>query len=146
MRMGRFEHRFVEMMPARDQLQNGVLYISMEFGLAVHLCACGCGEKAVTPFSPAEWSVTYDGESVSLQPSIGNWSFDCRSHYWIKRNQIMWGKPFTDAMIARVRAGDTLAAERYYDGVEQPESDRDELVKTATPLPRWRRLLGWLRG
>jgi hypothetical protein len=142
----RLQHRFVETMPARDQLMDGVLYVSIEFGLAVHLCACGCGEKVVTPFSPAEWSMTYDGESVSLQPSIGNWSFDCRSHYWINRNQITWAKPFTDEMIARLRTGDTVAAEHYYDGVEEPESEQGDLVKTAMSASLWRRVLGRLRG
>ena len=144
MRVERLEHRFVEVMPRSEELEQGVLYIAIGFGLAVHLCACGCGEKTVTPFSPAEWSITYDGESVSLQPSVGNWSFDCRSHYWVKHDEIIWGKPFTDEMIAAVRVSDTIAAERYYSGANEPEPD--EVVPEIPAPSRWRRIRDWLRG
>ncbi|WP_417924835.1 DUF6527 family protein [Collimonas pratensis] len=27
-----------------------------------------------------DWSLTYDGKTVSLDPSIGNWSLPCRAH------------------------------------------------------------------
>ena len=37
-------------------------------------CCCGCGEEVVTPFSPAQWQMSFDGEAVSLHPSIGNWN------------------------------------------------------------------------
>ncbi|WP_353963011.1 DUF6527 family protein [Streptomyces sp. NBC_00365] len=37
--------------------------------------SCGCGRKVVTPLAPQEWKLTLDGVSVSLHPSIGNWSF-----------------------------------------------------------------------
>ena len=30
------------------------------------------------------------GERALLYPSIGNWQFPCRSHYWIRRNRIIW--------------------------------------------------------
>ena len=53
--------------------------MSIPYATAVHLCACGCGNKVVTPFSPAEWQLTYDGDTVSLSPSIGNWQFPCKS-------------------------------------------------------------------
>jgi uncharacterized protein DUF6527 len=29
-----------------------ILYVSEEFGVAGHLCACGCGNKVVTPLGP----------------------------------------------------------------------------------------------
>ena len=45
----RFEHRFVQNIP--EQLEPGILYISMEFATAAHRCFCGCGEEVVTPFS-----------------------------------------------------------------------------------------------
>jgi hypothetical protein len=35
------------------------------------------------PISPADWQLAYDGDTVSLTPSIGNWGFPRRSHYWI---------------------------------------------------------------
>jgi hypothetical protein len=80
------KHEFVEQIPER--LNDGVLYVSMSFGTVVHKCACGCGSEVVTPLSPTDWKLTFDGESISLHPSIGNWSFACRSHYWITNGQV----------------------------------------------------------
>ncbi len=92
--MKTIQHRFVEFIPV--ELEKGVLYVSVLYRTAVHLCACGCGNKVVTPFSPKDWEIRFDGKSVSLNPSIGNWSFECRSHYWIKRNQIVFAKKWND--------------------------------------------------
>jgi hypothetical protein len=60
-------------------LDEGVIYISIPYTTAVHLCCCGCGTKVVTPIRPHRWRFTFDGENVSLSPSIGNWSFACQS-------------------------------------------------------------------
>lgn len=80
---------FVEFIP--KELEEGVLYISISYLTAVHRCACGCGSKITTPIRPARWRFTYDGESVSLHPSIGNWSYPCQSHYWIERDRVEVG-------------------------------------------------------
>jgi len=64
-------HEFVEYVPA--ELADGVLYISIIYRSAVRRCACGCGNKVVTPITPADWQLPYDGDTVSLTPSIGNW-------------------------------------------------------------------------
>lgn len=79
---------FTEYVP--EKLRSGILYISIPFSTASHLCPCGCGQRVVTPIQPTKWSLTWDGESVSLYPSIGNWTFSCMSHYWIKKNKIIW--------------------------------------------------------
>lgn len=71
-------------------LEKGVLYLSMEFNTVNHLCVCGCGLEVVTPLSPKSWRVTYNGETISLYPSIGNWQFPCKSHYWIIENETVW--------------------------------------------------------
>lgn len=83
-----FIHKFVELMPPK--LEENVLYISIECVVAIHLCACGCGSKTVTPLSPTGWQLKFDGEKVSLNPSIGNWNFSCRSHYWIRDNHFVF--------------------------------------------------------
>lgn len=75
---------------APGELEEGVLYISIPFKTSMHLCACGCGNKGVMPIRPGAWRFTYDGEAVSMSPSVGNWSFPCRSHYWIRGNVISW--------------------------------------------------------
>jgi hypothetical protein len=72
----RLDHRFVEDIP--ETLDPGVLYVSMRYATAVHLCCCGCEREVVTPFSPAQWKMTFDGEGVSLHPSIGSWALPCR--------------------------------------------------------------------
>ncbi|MFH9405198.1 DUF6527 family protein [Streptomyces sp. NPDC017638] len=78
----------------------------MPYRTCGHLCCCGCGEEVVTPLSPAQWSLTYDGESVSLTPSIGNWSLSCRSHYWIRAGRVHWSHRYSAAEIDQNRDRD----------------------------------------
>lgn len=87
-RIKKLTPEFVEYIPA--ELELGVLYISMKYAVAVHLCACGCREKVVTPLSRSDWKLLFDGESVTLKPSIGNFEFQCKSHYFITENRIDW--------------------------------------------------------
>lgn len=98
------KHEFVEHIP--EALEIDVLYIAIDHDVAVHSCFCGCGLEVVTPLSPAQWSLTYDGRAVSLSPSIGNWSFPCKSHYWIRRGRVEWSTRFSDAKIDAVKAKD----------------------------------------
>lgn len=100
-------HEFVEFIPS--DIKEGVLYISMPYATAAHKCCCGCGQEVVTPFSPTDWKLTFDGRSVSLNPSIGNWSFDCKSHYWIRSGQIAWAESWSQNQINSNRAYDHLA-------------------------------------
>ena len=108
----RFRHEFVDHIP--DQLDEGVLYVSMRFGTIVHRCACGCGQEVVTPLGPAEWRLSYDGKSISLAPSIGNWGFRCRSHYWIKDSNVRWARGFSDDEVALVRQKAKKRRKGYY--------------------------------
>ena len=144
----RFRHEFVELMP--EVLDPETLYVSIEHAIVIHLCACGCGERVVTPLSPAEWRLTFDGETVSLYPSIGNWSFDCQSHYWLDRNRVMWGKPFSKETIERIRADGADALVYYYDGgADEDSADRDAELRGPPQRSRrssWARLARWWRG
>jgi hypothetical protein len=81
-------HAFVDGIP--DHLEEGTVYVSVAYATAVHLCPTGCGNEVVTPIAPSGWTLLFDGETVSLRPSVGNWRLDCRSHYWIVRDQIRW--------------------------------------------------------
>jgi|GEM_PF-1496866 len=81
-------HKFVDSVP--DMLEEDVLYVSIRFRTVIHKCCCGCGNQVVTPLSPSDWKLTFDGRSISLCPSIGNWKFPCQSHYWIKCNKVEW--------------------------------------------------------
>lgn len=87
-RLHELRHEFIEFIP--DRLEPGVLYISIPYATTTHLCACGCGNEVVNPLAPHGWQLTFDGRSVSLNPSVGNWSFDCKSHYWIRRDRLDW--------------------------------------------------------
>jgi hypothetical protein len=103
--MKTIEHKFVEFVP--NIIEEGVLYITIKYKTAVHLCICGCGNKVITPITPTDWQIIFDGKTVSLSPSIGNWSFECRSHYWIKRNQIRLARKWNDWEIIESRTEST---------------------------------------
>lgn len=113
-------HEFVEFIPR--ELDEGTLYISMEFATASHRCFCGCGTEVVTPISPAGWRLTYDGENVTLYPSIGSWSLPCKSHYWIRDGEVEWSYAMSRTEIAAVRRSDALAVQRHY-GAPTPPAD-----------------------
>jgi hypothetical protein len=67
---------------------------------------CGCGNEVVTPISPTDWSLKYNGKTVSLTPSIGNWSFKCQSHYWIKKGKIIYCTNWEHKQIKKNRKKD----------------------------------------
>ena len=75
MKRMRADFEFVEYMP--PELKKGIIYVSMVYATASHLCMCGCGERIVTPFSPTDWKLTFDGDSISIFPSIGDWDLTC---------------------------------------------------------------------
>lgn len=112
MRYSHLEHRFVQNIP--NCLEPGVLYVSMEYGTAIHSCCCGCGEEVITPFTPTDWQMTFDGETISLWPSVGNWNLICRSHYVIKRGRVIEAGPWSDAKISIERQRDKTAKAHYY--------------------------------
>lgn len=110
--MIKLTHRFVEFIP--EVLEKNVLYVSLTYGTVSHQCCCGCGREVVTPLTPTDWKLIFDGETVSLHPSIGNWNFPCHSHYWIDRNQVEWAGKWSKRQIAGEQARDRLTKERYF--------------------------------
>src|SRR5580698_555864 len=108
----KIKHEFVEFIPA--DRERGVLYVSIPYATAVHNCFCGCGLKVVTPISPVGWQLTFDGESVSLAPSVGNWSYPCRSHYIIDRDKVVWAGDLSDEDIEAGRRRDRRAREQHF--------------------------------
>jgi hypothetical protein len=110
--MKTFQHKFVEFIP--DVVQEGVLYISIEYCTAIHKCVCGCGNEVVTPLSPTDWEMSFNGKTVSLSPSIGNWNFKCKSHYWITRNKIRHAKSWNDWEIDYGRIEDFKEKKEYF--------------------------------
>src|SRR5689334_4119493 len=84
-------------------LAPGVIYVSEEFDTAVHLCACGCGSKVVTPLGPAEWSVSESENGPTVYPSVGNWQINCKSHYWIEDGDVHWAERWSKERIENGR-------------------------------------------
>lgn len=111
-------HEFVEYIP--DDLRDETIYVSMAFSTVAHKCCCGCGNEVITPLSPTDWRLLFDGQSISLDPSIGNWNFACQSHYWIKNNTVKWAKRLSQERINAGRTYDSLAKERYFDSIKTP--------------------------
>lgn len=112
----------VETIP--ELLEPDVLYVSRKYATASHLCACGCGTEVVTPLGLRGWRVIPGARGVTVMPSIGNWSFPCRSHYIICNGYIQWAAQFTPDMVEAARRADNP---RAYE-------------------PSWAGFLTWLRG
>lgn len=116
---------FVEYIP--EHLSEGVLYVSMRYATAAHLCCSGCGMEVVTTLSPTDWQLSFDGRSISLTPSIGNWNFPCRSHYWITENRVEWSGPWSKRQIAAGRIRDRHRKQAYFGEGLAPEPTRHGL-------------------
>lgn len=133
----KIEHEFVDFIPR--EMEEDKLYISIEFATASHRCFCGCGSEVVTPLSPAGWQLTFDGETVSLTPSVGSWSLPCKSHYIIRKDTIVWAGLISDAEIEAVKRRDQRDLRRHL-GLEPPPSVQMPSVIPAPqpklPLPK----------
>ena len=139
------KHEFVQFIP--EELQEGTIYVSIRFATVAHLCACGCKTKVVTPLKPTDWKLTFDGKTVSLHPSVGNWAFPCRSHYWIRNNQVQWADDWSDARIEANREYDRQAKDRYFNELENggpnTSNAKPELPEPVTRRTWWKRLWPW---
>lgn len=128
------EHRFVKHVP--EKLEPGVLYVSMEFGSIVHSCCCGCGEEVVTPLTPTDWKMMFDGETVSLWPSVGSWTLKCDSHYIIQNNHVIGAGKWTPAQIEAERRRNRATKAKFY-GTLIPELEPEIVIPMApVPVPR----------
>jgi hypothetical protein len=110
--METIQHKFIEFIP--DVIEEGVLYISVEYCTAVHKCVCGCGNEVVTPLSPTDWSLWFNGKTISLYPSIGNWNFECKSHYFIRKNKIYHARKWNDWEIKENRLRDSRTKKIFF--------------------------------
>lgn len=137
-RLERLEPVFVEFIPC--ELEPGNLYISMVYTTTAHLCASGCGNKIVLPLSPAQWQLYFDGQAISLSPSVGNWDLPCQAHYWISRNKIQWAAQWDRQRIEAGRRSDARDIDDHFGHrTSTPTAD-------PTGAPRrqsfWERLFG----
>ena len=138
MKLSQISPEFVDEIPR--ELDAEKLYVCCRYRAVKHLCACGCGVAISTPLHPTGWTLTCDGVSVSLWPSIGNWSEKCQSHYWISRNNIHWAPRWSRNRIFKGRKARALDLENYlsantYSGIDHVVPERLGISKS---------LRGWL--
>lgn len=140
-------HEFVEFIP--EDMKDGTIYVSIPYATVAHRCCCGCGGEVFTPLSPTDWKLIFDGQSISLHPSIGNWNFACQSHYWIEHNAVKWDRRWSREEIDAGRTMDVQAKRQHYGGTDQqvivdteaagPKAERSETKDTIR-----QKLLKWL--
>jgi hypothetical protein len=129
----------VDVIPERPEA--GVLYVSVEYATTLHLCACGCGHEVVLGVAPDDWKILWDGPTVSVSPSVGNWSLPCRSHYVIRRNHIQWERRWSNEEITRGRAD----ARRKHAPSSSAATGPAATALETMPRTWWRRLLRKVR-
>jgi len=140
-----YKHVFVDTLP--DVLEEGVLYVCMQYATSAHHCFCGCGREVVTPIHPTKWKITYDGVNVSLYPSVGSWSLPCQSHYWLQEGTVSWAEPFNAQEIARVRKRDGEAQDKYFAKVDPPLMPKTSpAVHTPKRPGFWKKASDWILG
>lgn len=151
MKRVRFRHELVSSIP--EVLRGDTLYVTKDGDVAGHLCACGCGREVITPLSPTDWSITFDRRGASLSPSVGNWAFPCRSHYFIWSGEVAWARDMSQSAIEGGRRRDRARKDRYYavldDRTTKPASTHptgasvSTQVRPAVPLATGARLVAW---
>lgn len=130
-----YSYKFVKAFP--DRLDEGVLYVSVDFATAAHSCFCGCRSEVYTRFSTTDWSMKFDGDTVSINPSVGNWSFPCQSHYVLAHGRIRWANKWSREQIDMGRAFDRERKGRQF----------GDAATSTQPSPEYSNLpigFGWL--
>lgn len=137
-------HRFVRSIP--KELEPGVLYISVEYATAIHSCCCGCGNHVVTPFTPTDWQMSFNGESVSLSPSIGNWGFPCRAHYIINNGRVVEAGQWSRAQVEAGRRQDKVNKSRFYQNGTPVAEEAGSSITNTDQNGLLRKLGRWIFG
>lgn len=108
------DFRLVKVHYVPATLEPGVLYVSDEYKIAMHLCACGCGSKVPVSLGPAGWTFTERDGRPTIRPSIGNGQLPCRSHYFITDGRIEWAQAMSAAQTIAALKSDHGRREAYY--------------------------------
>ena len=111
-----------------ESIKEGELYISIKHRLVEHMCACGCGTEISLPLGRSEWKIEYDGETVSLWPSIGNWRLPCKSHYVIQENKTNWCRQWSEKEI-------------YIERIRDRNDKKQDIQRKLKNIAWWRRIL-----
>ena len=77
--------------------------------------------------------------SVSLDPSVGNWKYSCRSHYLIQKNRVIDAGPMSVKAIEAVQERDRRDRDRH---IAQMNA---QAASTRKLRDRWRALVAKAR-
>ncbi|MGC7405377.1 DUF6527 family protein [Pandoraea pneumonica] len=146
MKSTKFKYEWVTSIP--EVLQPGIVYVARAGDVAGHACACGCAREVITPLSPTDWTLTFDRRGVTLDPSIGNWAFACRSHYFIIDGAVVWASGMSAKAIAHGRQRDKRRKQIYYKNLSAtpPAAQASDVAPTAISLRVYvQRLITWWR-
>ena len=94
--------------------------ILLLFLLTVYPVAASSADDAQTSQNRPHWSFELKGGL--FYPSIGNWQFPCKSHYWISGGEIRWAEEWTPEQIEAGREAEDQRRRRYY-----RERDRQQI-------------------
>jgi hypothetical protein len=121
-----------------ERIDEGIVYISLNYRTIIHKCASGCGEEVNTPLHQSSWKLIFNGESISLSPSIGNWNFDCKSHYWITENKVKWSKKWDSSKIQSIRAQENLERKNYFSSKEVKSDSKKKKNSWLSKILFWK--------
>lgn len=143
-RVERLETIFVDEIP--ETLEDGTLYVCLDCHVALHNCACGCGEEVSTPLVPTEYSLKVHEGQASVWPSIGNHDFACASHYVIRNGRILWA-----GKMSRIDIGHGRAKDRRLKRPPMPKTvpipPRPPLSQMPTAADGYMRIIyGWIKA
>lgn len=71
-----------DMLPPKEKMEQGKIYISTKYQTSNHLCLCGCGAETVLPLREGGWTLTQRNAKITITPSILQ-MWECKSHYII---------------------------------------------------------------
>lgn len=144
MKQSQLQPKFIEFVP--ETLDDGVLYVAMEYQMVAHRCCCGCGSPVYLPLNPTKWRLTFDGEAIWMEPSVGSWSLPCQSHYWIRGNRVHWAERWTTERVEAVREHDRNLREEHFAARTLPtQTAAAPATSIAGPRSRWARIKAFFR-
>ncbi|MGY5352002.1 DUF6527 family protein [Wenyingzhuangia sp. IMCC45533] len=80
-------------------LKDNIVYVEcnidkFEYWYVVFKCPCGCKEQIVLNLFKdvkPNWDLKKDKKYFSIYPSVFR-TVNCKSHFWMKKNKIVWCK------------------------------------------------------
>lgn len=88
-------------------------------------------------------AATFNGEAVSLSPSVGNWLQKCRSHYIVRNGKVIEAAPWSNEQISAGLAHDNAARLAMFNQSEPPPRE----IRCARHDVGWQKIhLGEVEG